>query len=226
MIIRWSWPLRKSYTQLHQSITSHETQTDSPNVCLFKQAHSQAKIISKVIHQPNPESLTQTTVSANTDGAIHCSEGNTDLICHNLERMNSDEVEKYWLQMEFRKNMVIFFSDSEMRNVRIKLLSGMTTFCTTLTPFLLILLWTSARGNGGYSKPGFLWPEQKKASQHINHLLHQMPVMVHWCFCREAWWNVRLLHPPPPEYLYSQKFATLLALEPHRSTKCTWFMGG
>lgn len=29
-----------------------------------------AKIISKVIHQPNPDSLTQTTVSANTDRAF------------------------------------------------------------------------------------------------------------------------------------------------------------
>lgn len=57
---------------LHQSITSYETQTDSQNVCLLKQAHSQAKIISKVIHQPNPDSLTQTTMSANTDRAIHC----------------------------------------------------------------------------------------------------------------------------------------------------------
>lgn len=56
---------------LHQSITSYETQTDSQNVCLLKQAHSQAKIISKVIHQPNPDSLTQTTISANTDRAIH-----------------------------------------------------------------------------------------------------------------------------------------------------------
>ncbi|KAF0039954.1 hypothetical protein F2P81_008189 [Scophthalmus maximus] len=63
------------YTQLRQSITSYETQTDLPNGCLLKQAHSQAKIISKVIHQPNPDSPTQTTMSANTDGAIHCSDG-------------------------------------------------------------------------------------------------------------------------------------------------------
>lgn len=76
------------YTPLHQSITSYETQTDSPNVCLLKQAHSQAKIISKVIHQPNPDSLTQTTMSANTDRAVHCSEVNTDLICKDQERMN------------------------------------------------------------------------------------------------------------------------------------------
>lgn len=81
------------YTQLHQSITWYETQTDSPNVCLFKQAHSQAKIISKVIHQPNPDSLTQTTMSANTDGAIHCSEGNTDLICQDPKKINSHVVE-------------------------------------------------------------------------------------------------------------------------------------
>lgn len=84
------------HTQLHQSITSYETQTDSTNVCFFKQAHSQAKIISKVIHQPNPDSLTQTTMSANTDGAIHCSEGNTDLICQDQEKINSHVVENKW----------------------------------------------------------------------------------------------------------------------------------
>lgn len=54
----------------------------------LKQADSPAKIISKVIHQPNPDSLTQTTMSANTDGAIHRSQSNTDLICQHQERMN------------------------------------------------------------------------------------------------------------------------------------------
>lgn len=54
----------------------------------LKQAHYPAKIISKVIHQPYPDSMTQTTMSANTDGAFHRS-GNTELICQYLERMNS-----------------------------------------------------------------------------------------------------------------------------------------
>lgn len=97
---------RNLYTQLHQSITSHETQTDSPNVCLLKQAHSQAKIISKVIHQAIPDSLTQTTMSANTDGAIHCSEGSTDLICQHQERMNSQIAENDWQRMESQANKV------------------------------------------------------------------------------------------------------------------------
>lgn len=53
-----------------------ETQTDPLSVSaflffFFKTASSRAKIISKVIHQPDPDSLTQTTVSANTDTAIH-----------------------------------------------------------------------------------------------------------------------------------------------------------
>lgn len=91
------------YTQLRQSITLCETQTDSPNDCLLKQAHSQAKIISKVIHQPNPVSLTQTTMSANTDGAFHRSEGNTDLICQDQERMNSQIAENDQ-QMESQQN--------------------------------------------------------------------------------------------------------------------------
>lgn len=59
----------------------YETQTDSSNIGLLKQAESRAKIISKVIRQSNPDSLTQTTVSANTDRAAMCSEGNTDFIC-------------------------------------------------------------------------------------------------------------------------------------------------
>lgn len=60
----------------------------------LKQADSPAKIISKVIHQPNPDSLTQTTMSANTDGAIH--QSNTDLICQHQERMNMQIVENEW----------------------------------------------------------------------------------------------------------------------------------
>lgn len=82
------------YTQLRQSITSYETQTDLPNGCLLKQAHSQAKIISKVIHQPNPDSPTQTTMSANTDGAIHCSDGNADAISRDQWRTISAVAEK------------------------------------------------------------------------------------------------------------------------------------
>lgn len=56
-----------------------------PTSAFLKQAHSRAKIISKVIHQTNPDSLTQTTMSACTDGAIHCSEGYTDIICQDQE---------------------------------------------------------------------------------------------------------------------------------------------
>lgn len=95
------------HTQLHQSITSYETQTDSPNVCLLKQARSQAKITSKVIHQANPDSLTQTTMSANTDGAIHRSQGSTDLICRDRERMNSQIAENDWQRREPRENKVL-----------------------------------------------------------------------------------------------------------------------
>lgn len=47
-----------------------------PVPAFLKQAPSRAKIISKVIHQPNSDSLTQTTMSANTDRAIQPSEGN------------------------------------------------------------------------------------------------------------------------------------------------------
>lgn len=160
------------YTQLHQSITSYETQTDSPNVCLLKQAHSQAKIISKVIHQPNPDSLTQTTMSANTDGAIHCSEGKTDLICQDQERMDSQIAENEWLELQENKavfmlvlTILIFFT--EMRYIRIKLYSGMTTSCVTSNPFCCFSSRIrAALGNGGYTKPGFLWPEQKRLATH------------------------------------------------------------
>lgn len=72
----------------------------------LKQARSQAKIISKVIHQPNPDSLTQTTMSANTDGAIHRSEGNTDLICRHQRRMNSQIAENDWEQTDCQANKV------------------------------------------------------------------------------------------------------------------------
>lgn len=60
---------------------------------------------------------------------------------------------------------VHIFSDKEMCCIGIKLCTGMTS-CTTLEPFLLPLLWTSARGNGGYTKPGFPWPEQKRLATH------------------------------------------------------------
>lgn len=71
-----------------------------PASAFLKQAHSRAKIISKVIHQPAPDSLTQTTMSACTDGAIHCSEGNIDVICGNQEGMNCQVAECEWEQPE------------------------------------------------------------------------------------------------------------------------------
>lgn len=46
----------------------------------LKQVESRAKIISKVIRQPYPDSLTQTTMSANTDRA-QSSESSADVIC-------------------------------------------------------------------------------------------------------------------------------------------------
>lgn len=91
------------YAPLGQSITLYETQTDSQNVCLLKQAQSQAKIISKVIHHPNPYSLTQTTMSANTDSAIHHTGGNTHLICHNQGRMVVQIAGNDWQQMEISR---------------------------------------------------------------------------------------------------------------------------
>lgn len=38
--------------------------------------------------------------------------------------------------------------------------------------------------------------QNRRGSLHTNHLLHQMPVMAHWCFCRDVWWNVSLLRSP------------------------------
>lgn len=194
------------YTQLRQSITSYETETDSPNVCLLKQAHSQAKIISKVIHQPNPDSLTQTTMSANTDGAIHCSEGNTDLICRDQERMNS-QIDRKWLTTDglsrkqspippyflrqrdvVHKDKAIYWNDNILQTSRTLSPASPLDFEETAVTLNRVFF---GRNRGG--------------SLHTDHLLHQMPVMARWCFCREVWWNVSLLRPPSPLSIYMLK---------------------
>lgn len=45
--------------------------------------------------------------------------------------------------------------------------------------------------------------QNRRGSLHTDHLLHQMPAMVCWCFCREVWLNVSLhLSPPQHTYIY------------------------
>lgn len=61
-------------------------------------------------------------------------------------------VSQYFLRQrgEVRKDKAVYWNDNILRNSRI------------FSPASL----RAARGNGGYTKPGFLWPEQKRLATH------------------------------------------------------------
>lgn len=137
-----------------------------------------AKIISKVIHQPNPNSLTQTTVSANTDRAFQTA---TQALSVSARwRMNGKISEKDSVGGGSGKR-------DPTSPLKIRLLSRSDNVSRSL--FLLLFLLDSAppvQGNGRHTKPGFLWPAPRRlAAQPADRTFHQMPATVSLCFPRD-----------------------------------------
>lgn len=105
-----------------------------------------------------------------------------------------------------------------MQCLKLKSSTGLTTSLKPLERFLLLLLQLLFK-EAAVTLNRVFFGRNRSASLHADHLLHQVPVMVHWCFCREVCWNVSLLGRSSV-YIYTQKLATLLALEPHTAAEC------
>ena len=80
-------------------------------------------------------------------------------------------VENERQQTESHEDKIVFlyvFSHKENTSMRLKPYNGMTMFFLKLrNPFSCLSSRLQAtQGNSGYTKPGFLWPEQKRHTTH------------------------------------------------------------
>lgn len=173
-----------------------------PASAFLKQAHSRAKIISKVIHQPAPDSLTQTTMSACTDGAIHCSEGNIDVICGDQEGMNFQIAECEWEQPGV--NVSGFFQTNSRENIKLKHYTEMIT-----TPSRALLSFRPLKWTGVPLRWVFFGP-RRSSTCCTRCQSRSAPVLVQ----KFGEMSVFFSHP---RWANAHKFATVCVLEPHTS---------
>lgn len=142
----------------------------------LKQAESRAKIISKVIRQSYPDSLTQTTMSANTDRAAHCSDANTDFICG--EELEDSDWQQTWTPGGKKGKKSRSFIQS------IKIFPGTRPSQKPPHDFVPLEEATDTLN------PAFFGKRRSIRT-------HQMPVpwsTVWTCFSRELWLNISLHH--------------------------------
>lgn len=106
-------------------------------------------------------------MSANTDTAIHCWEGSTGLICQQQQRISSQIAQNDWQRTKSRGNkdsyLLIYATREAARCIKTEKQSCLLEWGHLAVPFSCFCSRLgAARGNGCYTKPGFLWPEQKR----------------------------------------------------------------